>query len=260
MGGSAREPFYEKGSLARLSVFPPKQHRKILIKKWNILIDVREKMEYNETKTARKRRAEEKGETKMERLKKIGKVPQKSASEVKTSRLGIGFEKLDRDVFDPNKAYDKVARLGVKWARIQSGWAKCEKEKGVYDFAWLDVIVEELLSRGLTPWLCLCYGNPLYTPLAREVFGAVGCPPVGSEEERAAWMRYVEATVKHFYGRITLFEIWNEPDCAYSWKHCFNEERDMVRNSYEYGEFARDTARVIRAVAPEAKICALYVA
>ena len=193
----------------------------------------------------------------MERLQKIGKIVQKSSFDVKESRLGLGFEKLDRDVFDPNKAYDKVARLGIKWVRIQSGWAKCEKQKGVYDFAWLDKIVEELLARNLRPWLCLCYGNPLYTPLAREVFGAVGCPPVGSEEERNAWLAYVEATVKHFSDRIGLFEIWNEPDCAYSWKHCFNEERDMVRNSIEYGEFARDTARVIRAVAPEAKICAI---
>ncbi len=192
----------------------------------------------------------------MERLTKIGKIVQKSANEIGESRLGIGFEKLDRDVFDPNKAYDKVARLGIKWARIQSGWMKCEREKGVYDFAWLDRIVDELLSRGLRPWLCLCYGNPLYTPLAREVFGGVGCPPVQSEEEMAAWLRYVEATVAHFYGRITLFEIWNEPDCEYSWKHFFGEKRDLMQNAYEYGVFARETAKVIRATAPEAKICA----
>ncbi|MBE6588588.1 MAG: hypothetical protein E7643_00280 [Ruminococcaceae bacterium] len=192
----------------------------------------------------------------MERLQRLGRIVSKSASEVKESRLGIGFEKLDRDVFDPNKAYDKVARIGVKKVRIQSGWMKCEKEKGVYDFAWLDRIVGELLSRGLEPWLCLCYGNPLYTPLAQKVYGAVGCPPVQSEEEMSAWLSYVEATVKHFYGRITLFEIWNEPDCAYSWKHFFGEERDLMQNAYEYGVFARDTARVIRAVAPEAKICA----
>lgn len=192
----------------------------------------------------------------MERLKKIGKISFKSASEIGESRLGIGFEKLDRDVFDPNKAYDKVARIGVKKVRIQSGWMKCEREKGVYDFEWLDRIVEELLSRGLEPWLCLCYGNPLYTPLAKEVYGAVGCPPVQSEEEMNAWLRYVEATVKHFFGRITLFEIWNEPDCEYSWKHRFGEERDLMQNAYEYGVFARDTACVIRAAAPEAKICA----
>ena len=65
----------------------------------------------------------------MQRLQKIGKIKQKHSSEIKTSKSGIGFEKLDRDVFDPEKAYDKVADIGVKWVRIQSGWAKTEKQK-----------------------------------------------------------------------------------------------------------------------------------
>ena len=32
----------------------------------------------------------------MERLKKIGKIKAKNASEINHSKLGIGFEKLDR--------------------------------------------------------------------------------------------------------------------------------------------------------------------
>ena len=51
-------------------------------------------------------------------LKKIGRVKAFSADEVEFSRVGIGFEKLDRAVFDPEKAYDKVAALGVKWGNI----------------------------------------------------------------------------------------------------------------------------------------------
>ena len=58
----------------------------------------------------------------MERLKKIGEIQPKSSKDVKNSRIGLGFEKLDRDVFDPEKAYDKVGALGVKWIRIQSVW------------------------------------------------------------------------------------------------------------------------------------------
>lgn len=45
----------------------------------------------------------------MERLIKIGNVKKKHSSEIKNSKLGIGFEKLDRDVFDPEKAYDRVS-------------------------------------------------------------------------------------------------------------------------------------------------------
>ena len=87
----------------------------------------------------------------MERLIKDGRLEYKSAKDISFSRLGIGFEKLDRDAFNPENAYDKISKIGVKWVRIQSGWQKTEKEKGVYDFAWLDSQVDNLLSRGLTP-------------------------------------------------------------------------------------------------------------
>lgn len=188
----------------------------------------------------------------MERLIYCGKVKTKSSAEVCFSRLGIGFEKLDRAVFDPNKAYEKVAALGVKWVRLQSGWARCEKEKGVYDFAWLDEIVDNFLSRSMVPWLNVSYGNPLYTECAKKSFGAVGCPPINSEEALQAWLDYVAALVKHFEGRVTYYEIWNEPDCDYSWKH---DGEDLPRpDASEYGEFCLATAKVIRKTSPDAKI------
>ncbi len=188
----------------------------------------------------------------MERLKKIGELPRISSDKIFFSRIGIGFEKLDRDVFDPEKAYDKVAALGVKKIRIQSGWARTEKEKGVYNFEWLDKIVDNLLSRGLEPWICLCYGNPIYTPLAIPVFGAVGCPPISTEEEASAWLAYVKATVSHFRGRVDIFEIWNEPDCGYSWRHAEKEEIDLKQNALEYGNFALQTAKIIKSEGAQA--------
>lgn len=66
----------------------------------------------------------------MEGFEKIGCIEPKCAADVAFSRLGLGFEKLDRGAFDPEKAYDKVAALGVKWIRIQSGWARTETRKG----------------------------------------------------------------------------------------------------------------------------------
>lgn len=152
-------------------------------------------------------------------LQQIGKIAPKSSQEIQKSQIGLGFEKLDRDIFDPQKAYPFVAASGIKWARLQSGWQKTEKEEGVYDFAWLDSIVDSMLAMGVEPWLCLCYGNKLYTEAAEAVFGAVGCPPIHTEREREAWLRYVKATVTHFHGRIHYYEVWNEPDGVWCWKH-----------------------------------------
>lgn len=181
----------------------------------------------------------------MEQLKKIGSIKPKKSSEIKKSKIGLGFEKLDRDVFDPEMAYDKVAECGVKWARIQSGWARCEKEKGVYDFAWLDSIVDNFVKRGIEPWICLCYGNGVYSEAAKKVFGAVGCPPIFTEEEKSAWVAYVKETVKRYKGKVNYFEIWNEPDGDWCWKH--------GANAKELGEFTLATAKAVKEANCEAK-------
>jgi len=182
----------------------------------------------------------------MDSLKKIGDVKAVSSNQVKSSPIGLGFEKLDRGVFDPEKAYDKVAALGVKWIRIQSGWARTEKSKGVYDFAWLDGIVDNLLRRGLQPWVCLCYGNGLYNEEAAKIFGAVGCPPIKSEEERNAWSKYVSALTSRYKGKVQWYEVWNEPDGQWCWKHGVN--------GTEYGELVKATALAVKKGDAKAKV------
>ena len=50
----------------------------------------------------------------MERLIKSGEIVPKKSADIKHSKIGLGFEKLDRDVFDPKKAYPFVGESGVK--------------------------------------------------------------------------------------------------------------------------------------------------
>ena len=180
------------------------------------------------------------------KLKKVGNITPSKSENIGFSKISLGFEKLDRDVFDPEKAYDKVSEIGVKWARIQSGWARTEKEKGVYDFEWIDKIVDNFLKRGIEPWVCLCYGNPLYNEEAAQVFGAVGCPPIFNDEQKQGWENYVKAFVKHFKNRIHYYEVWNEPDGTWCWKH--------GPNATELGIFTRDTGKLIKETDANAKV------
>ena len=48
----------------------------------------------------------------MNKLIKLGKIKPKNSKDIKYSKIGLGFEKLDRDAFNPEKAYDKVAACG----------------------------------------------------------------------------------------------------------------------------------------------------
>ncbi len=182
----------------------------------------------------------------MYRMKPCGRLKLKSAAKIEKSRLGIGFEKLDRDAFDPEKAYDKLGAIGVKWVRIQSGWQKTEKQKGVYDFEWLDRIVDNIIARGMTPWMCVCYGNALYGGMAEEVFGAVGCPPIHTDEQREAWHAYCRALAAHFRGRVDHMEIWNEPDGQWCWKHGVS--------ATELGQFTIATAKALKEGNPDCYI------
>ena len=95
-------------------------------------------------------------------MKRIGSlaVP-KSAELPDSSNASIGFECIDRGLFDPDRCYDTLADTGIKWARCQTMWSRCEKEKGKYDFAVLDGIVDNLTKRGIRPWFSVSFGNTL---------------------------------------------------------------------------------------------------
>jgi hypothetical protein len=157
--------------------------------------------------------------------------------------LGIGFETLDRRFFDPEKTYEPLEKLGIKWARVQTGWSRCETTKGKYDFAWLDEIVDTLRGHGIQPWFNLTYGNQLYSPQAINAF-AVGWAPI-TDETRQPWLRFVRALAEHFRGRVQHWEIWNEPNITLFWK-------PKKPSPAGYAELVKLTAPAIRASIPDA--------
>lgn len=174
----------------------------------------------------------------------LGRVRPRPSRSIAASPLGVGFETLDRRMFDPERTYEHLAALGVKWARVQTGWSRCETAKGTFDFTWLDRVVDSIVRAGVQPWFNLGYGNQLYTPDAPDSF-AVGWVPLRSVEARRAWVRFVRALAEHFRGRVRHWEIWNEPDIKMFWK----PEKPSPEG---YVELVRLTAPVLRAAVPNA--------
>lgn len=181
-------------------------------------------------------------------MKKIGKLKIHTSNDLpKTSHVSIGFECLDRELFDPERCYDKLAAAGIKYARCQTGWCRCEKEKSVYTFEWLDSIVDNLLRRGIQPWFNVGFGNIIYMPDA-PVPEAVGCvPTLYGENAVNAWKNYIAELAKRYRGKINYFEIWNEPDCSHFW---FPGKID----GKQYAELVDLTGEVIKEYIPDAKI------
>lgn len=209
----------------------------------------------------------------MRDVTRIGRTPARHAKDIAGSPLGIGYETLDRCSFDPKWTFKFVGEAGVKWARCQTGWIRCEREKGVYDFSWLDEVVDGLAAEGVQTWFSVSYGNPLYTPNAKfeeelakakaegvlvpgRARGYVGEAPIyHGEEAMEGWRRYVRALAGHFRGRVRVWEVWNEPEgfwCDHSSRA--DEKYGAPKAARDYASFMRETARAIRGEIPDAKI------
>ncbi len=169
-------------------------------------------------------------------LKQIGWLGVRHSRDIASSPWSVGCETLDRDQAKFSVYKDYVGELGVKHGRLQSGWAKCEKQLGAYDFAWLDECVYGLNEQGVKPWMCLCYGNPLYGSSIH--LGAGVAPLSHSKEAMAAWLKYVEATVTRYKHVVNEWEIWNEP---------YGQEKD-------YAPLLMATAELVKKIQPDAVI------
>lgn len=175
----------------------------------------------------------------------IGSLRPRHAKEIAASSWSVGAETMDRDFTVYAHWKQHLGPLGAKKARIQSGWAKTEKEKGKYDWAWLDEIVQDMVGQGVEPWVCICYGNPIY-PGGGETGLGGGWP--SSEEALAAWDRYVAALVERYKGQVDEWELWNEPGLR---------SKDAVASANSYADFMIRTAQIVRRQQPGARILGL---
>ena len=170
-------------------------------------------------------------------LRQLGQFRTRESAEIKSSQWSIGCETLDRDFadFEQYKAY--VCKTGAKRARFFSGWAKTEKEKGKYDFAWLDGQVRYAASKGVKPWICLSYGNPVYKSDINLGTGVAGV--VSNQEAFEAWLRYCGEVVRRYADVVDEWEVWNEP---------FGKQME------DYSKMVIKTSETIHAIQPHAKV------
>jgi len=177
-------------------------------------------------------------------MKLLGKVKPRNANEISGSNWLLGCETLDRDFTDYDQYKEYLNPLGIKRLRLQGGWAKTEKVKGQYDWAWLDHIVNDATSRGLEPWIQFSYGNKIYEG-GGGINLAAGVPE--SEVALAAWDKWVAALVTRYKGKVKEYEIWNEPNFG-----------DNLYNTPEKAAAMNiRTIKIIKGIQPDAKVSGL---
>lgn len=100
----------------------------------------------------------------------------------------------------------QIVRLGAGWDRCDFWWSRIEPQRGTFVWDDFDWVVQQYERAGvrLLPILC-------YFPAWND-----GVAPV-TDDDIAAYANYVYETVKRYRGRITAYEIWNEPNITPYW-------------------------------------------
>jgi len=172
-------------------------------------------------------------------MTRIGTLKPKGVAEIGSSRWTLGCETIDREYSNYHAFKEYLPALGIKRIRLQGGWARTEKDPGIYDFAWLDSIIDDALGRGLEIWLETSYGNPAYPGGGGRTLSG-GFPK--SEEGLKAWDAWVEKMAQRYKGKVRDWSMWNEPDG--------HKEHTPERVT----EFNIRTAEIVKRVIPEARI------
>ena len=177
-------------------------------------------------------------------LECIGSLKTYPSGQVAAQRWSVGYECVDRGYAKYSESGQYISQLGVGHARIQSGWARTEQKKGKYEYAWLDEIVDGIVSQNVTPWISLGYGNPIYSS---EI--TLGAKIFTDEPTLKAWEKYVETTVSRYKDRVHKWEVWNEPN-----------QKINKDNPSTYTTLLVRTCEAIKRVDPDAQIAAFALA
>ena len=119
-------------------------------------------------------------------------------AEAGDDRFGLAFVSPPDRVADARRL-DQAAQLGAGWDRLPLYWNQIQPAAGgPFDFARADAAVAADLSRGIK--------------VQAVLLGAPDWATAGGKVDPEAWSGFVDASVRHYRGRIGHWEMWNEPD------------------------------------------------
>jgi Putative Ig domain len=175
-----------------------------------------------------------------------------NGSGVQQSFFGADFN--GSKVWPPTDGQNQIATLasvrlwddGIKWGQLNTA-------NGVYNWTGLDNWLDRAASANMD--VLYTFGDtPQFAAAATAPSGCLSPGPyscaaptdVNSDGTGtdAYFSAFVTALVTHAAGRISYYELWNEPDCNCFWS---GTQAQLVR-------MGKDAAAIIRSLDPNAKI------
>ncbi|MEP7199137.1 MAG: beta-galactosidase [Chloroflexota bacterium] len=103
-----------------------------------------------------------------------------------------------------------VREMGAPWVVEYFPWAYSEPQRGRFDFAHADLVVNHARAQGLT----VIARVDLVPEWARP---ANSPPQLLTSDRFADYGNFIFAFAQHFKGRIPYLQIWNEPNLTNEW-------------------------------------------
>ncbi|MEI6045388.1 MAG: glycosyl hydrolase [Chloroflexota bacterium] len=124
---------------------------------------------------------------------------------------------------------DSAKGTGVAWNREEIRWNMVQQPNGNFDFSLVDEMVDKSLARGIHVLGLLVYNRD----------NSKTMPDI------TAWNNYVSNTVRHYQGKVSYWQVWNEPE---------NNDYLNGANPADYARLLRASYATIKAANPNAKV------
>jgi hypothetical protein len=155
--------------------------------------------------------------------------------------FGDGSSILYNSAADNDRELDAVALTNASWLRVEINWYRIEKSRGVFDWGYLDHIVDAARARNLK-----VLGMIAFTPdWAREPGTFFTAPPVNA----ADFAQFAVAVVQRYHDRVSDWEIWNEPNYPLFWGRSSTDAAG-------YTELLKAAYSAIKTVQPDSTVLA----
>ena len=124
----------------------------------------------------------------------IGNLPHRHSKELGPTALCAGFEGSKSFVLGETNTIERLAEAGVKQIRLLMTWNKYETAKGVYDFSWIDSMLDLCEKNSMQAWVTLggvpCRFGSIHAPVEE-------LPRVVTTPKHYAFLRIAEGCDNH---------------------------------------------------------------
>jgi hypothetical protein len=141
---------------------------------------------------------------------------------------------------DRTAAMDKMAAAGITWLRIDLCWCQFEAGgPGIYNLAYVglvDHVLDEAHARGFKV-LAILWGTPGWANGSK----GPSTPPTSSADyaHDAQWV------AQHFAGRVSAWEVWNEPNLSVFWNGDAAQYAHLLQAAYPAFKVGDPAAKVV---------------